>query len=543
VDKKGHPVTDLKPEDFEIYDNGRKQTVRFFSRAGGESAQKPDNAAGQLEAVSSEDIFSNRRPDLSPETAHEKPASAAAEASSMILLIDSTNLAWTDLTYARAELLKFIRALPPDEIVGLYAMKASGFQVLEEGTTDHAELASKLTQWMPSAQDLARAQGMEVRNRQQFDTVLNTTDLQSVNGNINVMPDTASGVDPNLRGDGSNPGRDALLNLAGVARHLAAIPGHKNLVWVASDNMLADWSDKAVGSDKGSKHIDGFMLRVQEAMNDAHASVYPLDASQLETSAEGAELQNRNVGLSASVTAPPAPQSGGAAPGRITAEMQQNMHPIQAAVQKMAEATGGRVFPRSGDIAANLNKVVADGRAAYLLGFTPDTPADDQFHALTVNLPGRRGVTLHYRTGYEYAMEPSTLKERFQQAIWQPLDESEVGVRANFESASEGAALQLNIAGNDVAFKQQDGDWMDKLDVFLIQRDDEGLHAKVTGQTLSLRLKPATYAKLLQDGIPFDQYIVKKPDTGSVRIVVVDENSGRMGSVTIPAGALKEKNR
>ena len=33
-DKKGHPVTDLKPEDFEIYDNGRKQTVRSFSQAG-----------------------------------------------------------------------------------------------------------------------------------------------------------------------------------------------------------------------------------------------------------------------------------------------------------------------------------------------------------------------------------------------------------------------------------------------------------------------------------------------------------------------------
>jgi hypothetical protein len=32
-DKKGRPVTDLKPEDFEIYDNGRKQEVRFFSAA------------------------------------------------------------------------------------------------------------------------------------------------------------------------------------------------------------------------------------------------------------------------------------------------------------------------------------------------------------------------------------------------------------------------------------------------------------------------------------------------------------------------------
>jgi hypothetical protein len=54
-------------------------------------------------------------------------------------------------------------------------------------------------------------------------------------------------------------------------------------------------------------------------------------------------------------------------------------------------------------------------------------------------------------------------------------------------------------------------------------------------------LKPATYAKLLQEGIPFDQYIEKKPDAGSMRIIVVDENSGRMGSVTIPAAALRGK--
>ena len=32
-DKKGHPVTDLKAEDFEIYDNGRKQEIRFFTPA------------------------------------------------------------------------------------------------------------------------------------------------------------------------------------------------------------------------------------------------------------------------------------------------------------------------------------------------------------------------------------------------------------------------------------------------------------------------------------------------------------------------------
>jgi hypothetical protein len=46
---------------------------------------------------------------------------------------------------------------------------------------------------------------------------------------------------------------------------------------------------------------------------------------------------------------------------------------------------------------------------------------------------------------------------------------------------------------------------------------------------------------LQQEGIPFDQFIEKTQGTSSVRIVVVDENSGRMGSVTIPALALQGK--
>jgi len=81
----------------------------------------------------------------------------------------------------------------------------------------------------------------------------------------------------------------------------------------------------------------------------------------------------------------------------------------------------------------------------------------------------------------------------------------------------------------------------DKLDIFLIERNDVGMQAKITGQTLSLRLKPATYQKLLVEGIAFDQFVQTAPDAGSMRIVVVDENSGRMGSVTVPAAALAAK--
>ena len=60
------------------------------------------------------------------------------------------------------------------------------------------------------------------------------------------------------------------------------------------------------------------------------------------------------------------------------------------------------------------------------------------------------------------------------------------------------------------------------------------------GQTLGLRLLPSTYQHLLAAGVPFEQVVEVKPGTGSLRVVVVDENSSRMGSVTIPRSALVE---
>jgi VWFA-related protein len=556
-DKKDHPVTDLKPGDFEIYDNGRKQEVRYFSQAASTGPEPPVPPAAPNASTDSQTQapISNRR----SAAADGKGTPTSSESSTTILLMDGSNLSFADLTYARGEALRFLKALPAGERVGLYAMKSYGFQVLMEPLADHAQLAAKLSQWMPSAQDLARAQDEEQRNRQQVDWVHSIADMAYVNGNANRDPETfansnggqpspttTTSVDAELRDLGSNPERDALALLVGVGRHLAAIPGHKNLVWVASDNVLADWDNKVTRSEKTSKFLDFLGMRAMEALNDAHVSIYPLDASQLETGAIGANVRERNVvpvGMTSrsealAVLGDAAP---GMKPGRITAQMQQDTHPIQGEFRELADATGGRVFRRSGAIADELNGVVNDGRAAYLLSFTPDQPADDKYHLLTVKLAGRRGLTLRYRTGYQYNKEPATLKDRFRQAVWQPADITEIALTANPVLAAKGATLKLNIAATDLDLAQQGTLWTGKLDIFLIERDDAALHAKVTGQTLGLRLKPTTYERLMHEGIPFDMSVQPKPDTGSVRMVVVDENSGRMGSVTVPAAALEEK--
>jgi len=529
-DKKDHPVKDLKAEDFEIYDNGRRQDIRFFNQfAANAPAPAPDPAADHT--------FTNHPSDLGSSSI------LPPEAGATVLLIDEAHIAWPDLSHARQEILKFLGTVSPGERVGLYSMTPLGFRVLQEITSDHAALIGRLQKWMPAGQSASLAQDEETRNRQSFNEVHSASDLNSVNGNEADVPDAATTVDPALRTMGSNPARASLTILNMVARHLSGVAGHKNLVWISSDNVFADWQSNQVGIDKSPKQVDSFAMHAQEAMNDAHVAVFPMDVSQLESAAINADIRTRNVELN-QAAADMASQNGGAvavdrSPGRATAEMQQDLHPIQAPIRMVADATGGRVIRRAGDLASELASVVEAGHATYLVSFAPQGPADDQYHAISIKLSGKQhGVSLRYRTGYLYAKEPTTLKDRFQQAVWRPRDVSEVSVSAALTSMNSGSNVKIDIAAADLALQQQGGRWMDKLDIFFIQRDDAGLHAQVEGQTLGLRLKSSTYQSLMPAGVPFEHFIQMKPGMASLRVLVVDENSGLMGSVTIPGPAL-----
>lgn len=556
-DKKGRPVTDLKPGDLEVYDNGRKQTISTFNQAQAGVVDQSSNAPHTSGAGAGQLTLSNI-PANSTNSAGKEPSPPA---NTTIFLIDASNVAFGDLTRARSEMLRFLKSAAPDEPAGLYVLNRYGFQILQEPTTDHAALAATLSKWMPSAQDLAQAADEEMRNRQQMEYVRSENDLLAMNGNTPTGEgDISSAPDIQRRSLGDRPEQNALGYLVWVARHLAAFKGHKSLIWVASDNVLADFSEKAPQEEKGDKYLDPLSLRAREALNEAQVSIYPLDCSQLEVNVVGANLQRANVQVNPTSTDSQLQGTPGGTspssieaqqameksqrdinPGRLSAQMQQDTHPIQPVFHELAEATGGRALRRASDIAAELDSIVNDGRAAYALSFTPDTPADGSYHHITVKLANRRNITLRYRTGYLYEKEPVTLKERFQSAVWRPADITEIGLSATPASATKPTELKLNIAAADLALVEQAGLWMDKLDIFVIKRDDAALQAKLDGQTLALRLKPATYEKVLKEGISVDESIQNVAGNATLRFLVVDENTGRIGSLTIAPSALATK--
>ena len=75
-----------------------------------------------------------------------------------------------------------------------------------------------------------------------------------------------------------------------------------------------------------------------------------------------------------------------------------------------------------------------------------------------------------------------------------------------------------------------------------MQRDDAGQHAQVEGRRLGLQLTASTLQELRKNGLTVERTVQLKPSLSSLRILVVDESSGRMGSVTVPAASLPAGN-
>ncbi len=131
-DKKGNPVTNLKPEDFVVLDNGVKQKIRFFSQASEAPATPAAASTSQSAAANAPPVYSN----LPNAGSMDETASVArSKASVTILMIDTANVAFGDLSYARSEMLRFLKSLPSSEPVGIYVMGRYGFNVLQEPQT------------------------------------------------------------------------------------------------------------------------------------------------------------------------------------------------------------------------------------------------------------------------------------------------------------------------------------------------------------------------------------------------------------------------
>src|SRR5260370_19898324 len=150
-DKKGKAITDLKPEDFTVFENGVPQKIEFFDStltSGNETAQ-PITATGSTEPK--------------PRTLSGFPRNIIA------LVLDGQSTEAANLKHVREGMVKYIRERISDsDSVALFSI-SGGLQLLQAFTQDKAKLIAAVEKAYDSS------------------TVSKTSEARGLSENINAL--------------------------------------------------------------------------------------------------------------------------------------------------------------------------------------------------------------------------------------------------------------------------------------------------------------------------------------------------------------------
>jgi hypothetical protein len=306
--------------------------------------------------------------------------------------------------------------------------------------------------------------------------------------------------------------------LEAVARHLAGVPGRKNLVWISS-GFPFDFRAFGPPTSNSREVMSVETARAARALNDADIAVYVVDARGL---------------VGAFATEPSARQ-------QTFSTLSTVLTPIEG-LRQFAQLTGGDAFFNTNDIGAAITRAVEDSRLTYVIGYYTDQDEwDGKFRKIGVKVR-RDGVDVRHRAGY-FAIPPEPLAGRRTDAIMDAL-----------ESPLEVTALPLSVSGERIdggkvtlaiqfepgtpQLEQRGSTWHGAVDIAIAQTLPTGKQTSEADLTVPLALDAATRAQLLKDGLRLTRTIVLRDGAHDIRVVARDVNSGATGSVIITAAEI-----
>jgi hypothetical protein len=213
----------------------------------------------------------------------------------------------------------------------------------------------------------------------------------------------------------------------------------------------------------------------------------------------------------------------------------------------IAKRTGGMAFYETNDLAHAIRTAMEDSKATYTIGFYPDVvESNGKFHALKVRVAGRPDVRLRYRQGYIDSPEPSRderdRRVRLENAAWSPLDANAIGLSVKIERAPASSAgmdrVQLRVRPTDLSFTESAAARVAEADLLIVQKDERGKQLDAIEQVIRLEVNSRRYEELTRTGILLSRDYTLDRNTHSLRVVVSDVHSDRLGSISIPRAAL-----
>lgn len=508
VTKDGKQVTDLTPEDFELMEDGKPQTITNFSYVSNFEAT-PANAQVTPPAARKNDKAKTGPPVL-PAVArpHEVRRTIA-------LVVDDMGMSFQSVSLARKQARKFIdEQIQPNDLVAI--IHTSGeVGALQQFTTDRRVLYNAIDRlrWYPCS----RA-GVHV---------FTPLGAQVVSG------DAPCGGSRNIVA--------TLQVLKFIVQGMRELPGRKSLV-LLSDYLPVETQEPGTnelnpGDDGlGDERTDyRFLLhKVAEIAIRGSVVIYAVDTRGLAYT--GITAMDDLKGMSTVANARGMTE-------RINQTLSSRsmlMISRREGGAMIAKETGGFLVRNSNDF--DLKKIADDQKGYYLLGYRPSQETfNKRFHHLKVNVK-KRGLMVRTRNGFygieEGSERPAELSptDQLKKALIYPFGANEINVRlttlfTNFETGSLLRSL-IYIKAQDLVFVDEpDGGHKATFDLGIILFGENGSVKDQQSRLVTLKLSKDAYESAVRKGIV---YALDTPLnlTGAFqfRIALRDQTSSRIGS-------------
>jgi len=409
VTKDGKPVPNLKAEDFEIFEDGRPQSITNFSYI----SNIPGEASSTAAVV--------RPPSQIDPTAPVVPAIIRPRDvhRTMALVVDDLGMTAASISTARQQLRRFVNEeLEPNDLV---AIIRTGGEVgaLQQFTTDKRLLllAIDSLRWN-----------------------------QCSRAGLHVFAPAGS-EDPS--GGGPCGGITPMANIRGtlgslkfIVKGMADLPGRKSLM-LFSDSLPIEEQEpstqasaaaaaaaEASGSTTSTGDADfgnttsyfGQLQKIAEMAIRGSVVIYAVDTRGLQY-----------TGITAADRLPAGAARNPAIISNIISNRSRAMVANREGSDLIAKETGGFLIRNSNDF--GIKRVVDDQRGYYLVGYRPtDQSFNRQFHQIKIKVK-RGGMTVRTRQGfYGISEEEATAKEltptdQINKALISPFGANDMAVR------------------------------------------------------------------------------------------------------------------
>ena len=264
TDKKGRQVTDLKPEDIEIYEDGKLQPITNFAYV----ALAPETAPAPTPKPAIADKNAPPAPPvkLRPEQVQRTIA----------LVVDDLGLSFESVYYTRQALKKFVdEQMQPGDLVAIIRT-AGGMGALQSFTTDKRQLyaAIERVKWYPQGRG-----GISAFAAIQSDPIAQAeTEAQQSGGEDDATSANNRNINKEL--DEFRADTFAIGTLGAVSyivNGLRALPGRKSVMLISDGFRLT-------GTDgEQNQRIIESLRRLTDAANRASVVIYTMDARGLVT--------------------------------------------------------------------------------------------------------------------------------------------------------------------------------------------------------------------------------------------------------------------